>query len=86
MPNLLWAIVVGLVAGWLAGQFMHGRGFGVIGNIVVGIVGALLGSVLFGFLGISFAGVIGEIIMATIGAVVVLFLVGLFRRGSAASV
>ena len=79
--NWLFFLIIGAVAGWLAGQIMKGRGFGLIGNIVVGVIGALLGGWLFGALGISAGGgLIGSLVTALIGAVVLLFVVGLVRR------
>jgi len=79
--NIVWFILVGLIAGWLAGQLMKGGGFGVIGDIVVGIIGALIGGLLFSSLGISAGGgLLGAIIVATIGAVVLIFLLRLIRR------
>jgi len=73
---LAW-LLVGLVAGWLAGQFMRGGGFGLIGDIIMGVVGAFIGGLLFSFLlpGSS-VGVLGSIIVAFIGAIV---LIGLIR-------
>jgi uncharacterized membrane protein YeaQ/YmgE (transglycosylase-associated protein family) len=79
--EFVWFILIGLAAGWLAGQFMKGGGFGVVGDIVVGVVGALLGGVLFGALGLSAGGgLFGGLIVATIGAVVLLFLLRLIKR------
>ena len=79
--EFVWFILIGLAAGWLAGQFMKGGGFGVIGDIVVGVVGALLGGFLFGALGLSAGGgLLGSLIVATIGAVVLLFLLRLIKR------
>jgi uncharacterized membrane protein YeaQ/YmgE (transglycosylase-associated protein family) len=79
--NIIWFVVVGLIAGWLAGQLMKGGGFGVLGDIVVGIVGALIGGFLFSSLGIyPGAGLLGAIIVATIGAVVLILLLRLIRR------
>jgi uncharacterized membrane protein YeaQ/YmgE (transglycosylase-associated protein family) len=79
--NIVWFIVVGLIAGWLAGQLMRGGGFGVIGDIVVGIIGALIGGLLFSSLGIwAGGGLLGAIIVATIGAIVLIFLLRLIRR------
>ena len=76
-----WFILIGLVAGWLAGQLMKGGGYGVVGDIVVGIVGALLGGFLFRTLGVSAGGgMIGSIVVATIGAVVLIFLLRLIKR------
>ena len=79
---LIILLVVGAVAGWLAGVIMKGFGFGLIGNIIVGIVGAAIASWLFPRLGISLgAGIVGAIVAATIGAVILLFIIGLVRRG-----
>ena len=79
--EFIWFIVVGLVAGWLAGQFMKGGGFGIIGDIIVGVLGALLGGFLFSSLGASLGGgLLGAIVVATIGAVILIFLVRLIKR------
>ena len=79
--QFVWFILIGLVAGWLAGQFMKGGGFGMVGDIVVGVLGALLGGWLFSALGISSGGsLIGSIIVATIGAIVLIFLLRLIKR------
>jgi uncharacterized membrane protein YeaQ/YmgE (transglycosylase-associated protein family) len=80
--ELVWFIVIGLAAGWLAGQVMGGGGFGVIGDIVVGAIGALLGGFLFRTFGLSAGGggLLGALIVATIGAVVLLFLLRLIKR------
>lgn len=72
--NFLWFLLIGLAAGWLAGQLMRGDGFGLVGDIVVGVVGALLGGYLFSTFGVSTGGgLLGSLIVATIGAVVLLF-------------
>jgi uncharacterized membrane protein YeaQ/YmgE (transglycosylase-associated protein family) len=79
--ELLWFILIGLIAGWLAGMLVKGGGFGVIGDIVVGILGALLGGFLFGQLGISAGGgMLGSIIVATIGAIILIFILRLIKR------
>ncbi len=83
MGLLTW-IVVGAIAGWLASLVMKGSGFGLIGNIVVGVIGALVGGYLAGtFFNMSDA-ISGfnftSIVVAFLGAVIVLFIVGLFRR------
>jgi uncharacterized membrane protein YeaQ/YmgE (transglycosylase-associated protein family) len=79
--EFVWFMLIGLVAGWLAGQFMKGGGFGVIGDIVVGVAGALLGGFLFRSLGMSAGGgLIGAIVVATIGAVVFIFVLRLIKR------
>ena len=81
MMEFIWFILIGLVAGWLAGQLMKGGGFGVIGDIVVGVVGALLGGFLFRSFGVSWGGgLLGAIIVATIGAIVLIFVLRLIKR------
>ena len=79
--NFLWFLIVGLVAGWLAGMLVKGGGFGLIGDLVVGVIGAFLGGWLFSTVGASAGGgLLGSIIVATIGAVVLLFIVRLVKR------
>lgn len=79
--QFVWFALIGLVAGWLAGLLMKGGGFGVIGDIVVGILGALLGGFLFSSLGLSSGGgLLGAIIVATIGAIVLIFILRLVKR------
>lgn len=81
METLLLILLIGAIAGWLAGQIVRGFGFGLLGNIVVGIIGAFVGSWLLGRLGIVLgAGIVGAILNAMIGAIVVLVLIGLVRR------
>lgn len=79
--NLLIFLLIGALAGWVAGLVMKGRGFGVIGNIVVGVIGALFGGWLLPQLGFSFGGSGGLFVTAFIGAVVLLAVIGLFSRG-----
>jgi uncharacterized membrane protein YeaQ/YmgE (transglycosylase-associated protein family) len=80
--SLLLIVIVGVIAGWLAGQIVRGTGFGIIGDLVVGIVGAFIGSWLLPRLGIHLGtGLIPAIANATIGAVVLLFLVIAVRGG-----
>ncbi len=78
--EILWFLIIGAVAGWIAGELYRGEGFGLVGNIVVGVVGALVGGFLFRSLGIAAYGTIGNIVMAVVGAVIFLFLLGLMRR------
>src|SRR3981189_3984202 len=81
--SLLVIIVVGIVAGWLAGRVMEGGGFGLIGDLIVGIVGAFIGDWLLPRLGIHLGvGMAAAIINATVGAIVLLLLVRLVRWGS----
>jgi uncharacterized membrane protein YeaQ/YmgE (transglycosylase-associated protein family) len=79
--GLIWFIVIGLVAGWLAGQIMKGGGFGVVGDIIVGVIGAVIGGFLFQRSG-AFAGsgLLGSLIVATIGAVILLFVLRLIKK------
>ena len=78
--SLLAWIVIGIIAGWLGGKLMRGGGFGLFGNLVIGVIGAFVGGWVFGLLGLSAAGWLGSIVMATVGAVVLLFVVRLFKR------
>ena len=84
MGILIW-IIVGLVAGVLASMVMGGTGYGIIGDIIIGIVGAFVGGWLFSKLGVStpFAGLPGTIFVAFIGAIVLLFVLRLLRGGTA---
>jgi len=80
--SILIIIVVGLIAGWLAGQIVRGTGFGLIGDICIGIVGAFIGSWLFPQLGIYFGyGLVPAIINATLGAILLLVVIRLVKRG-----
>ena len=73
--------MIGLAAGWLAGQVMKGGGFGVLGDIIVGVIGALLGGFLFRTFGVSAGGgLLGSLIVATIGAIVLLFVLRLVKK------
>jgi uncharacterized membrane protein YeaQ/YmgE (transglycosylase-associated protein family) len=78
--HLLWFLIIGIVAGWLAGQLMKGGGYGLIGDLVIGVIGAFIGGWLLGALGIYAGGLIGTLVTATIGAVLLLFLVRLIER------
>jgi uncharacterized membrane protein YeaQ/YmgE (transglycosylase-associated protein family) len=82
MEGLLVAIVIGAIAGWLAGQIMKGSGYGLIGDIIVGIIGGFIGSWLWGVLHLPLIGGfwISAIITATVGAVVLLFVLRLIKR------
>ena len=80
--SILIILLVGLVAGWLAGKIVQGTGFGLIGDIAIGIVGAFIASWLLPRLGIGLGvGLIRAIIDATIGAVLLLVIIRLVRRG-----
>ena len=79
--SLLLLLFVGAVAGWLAGVLVKGYGFGLIGNIIVGIVGSIFGGWLFTHFQIVHGrGIIGDVLGATMGAVILLFLIRFVRR------
>jgi uncharacterized membrane protein YeaQ/YmgE (transglycosylase-associated protein family) len=79
--NIIYFLILGAIVGWLAGLIMRGAGFGVLGDIVVGIVGAILGGWVFGLLGISAGGsLLGSLVTALIGAVLLIFIVRLIKR------
>lgn len=79
--SLLWFLIVGVVAGWLAGKLVRGGGFGLVGDLAVGVIGAFIGGFLFRALGASAGGgLIGSIVVATIGAVVLLVVVRLIKQ------
>lgn len=83
MENLLVLILVGLIAGWLTGKVMRGTGFGVIGDIIIGLLGAVIGSWLFGKLNIGSVttiAIVDAILIAFIGAVILVAVVRLLRR------
>jgi uncharacterized membrane protein YeaQ/YmgE (transglycosylase-associated protein family) len=77
---LLWTFVIGILAGWLAGQIVKGRGMGVGIDLLVGIVGSILGGWIFGLLGLAAYGLIGRLTMAVVGAVILLLLIRALKR------
>jgi len=78
---MLYAIIVGLIAGWLAGQVMKGGGYGILVDIVLGILGGILGNWLFGRLGVSSgSSVLGSIIVSFVGAVILVAITRVIRR------
>lgn len=80
--SLLAMLFIGAIAGWLSGKIMEGRGFGLFGNIIVGIVGAFLAGLIFPALGFAVGGgLFSSIFFATVGAVILLFIIGLIRKG-----
>jgi uncharacterized membrane protein YeaQ/YmgE (transglycosylase-associated protein family) len=79
LESLLIFLLIGLVAGWLAGQIIKGSGFGPAGDLAVGVAGAVLGGYLFGGL-IPIGGILGSILCATLGACLLLLIIKLIRR------
>jgi uncharacterized membrane protein YeaQ/YmgE (transglycosylase-associated protein family) len=78
--TLLWFLLIGLVAGWLAGQIVKGGGFGLVGDLIIGVIGSFIGGWVFGLLGLGAYGLIGQLVMALVGAILLLFLVRLIKR------
>ncbi len=77
---MLWFLLIGVIAGWLAGQILQGGGFGLFGDLVAGVVGSFIGGYLFGYLGWGNTyGTVGEIGMATVGAIILLAALRLIR-------
>lgn len=78
--NILWTLIVGGVAGWLAGQFMKGGGYGLLVNIILGLIGGFVGGLVFGLLGLDATNLLGRIICATVGAVLVIVVARAIRK------
>ena len=76
MINFLVFLMIGLISGWLAGKLKFGQGLGLLGNLVLGIAGALFGGFLFSFIGIATRGFFADVIAAVIGAWILLFVLG----------
>lgn len=81
--GIIMMLVIGSLAGWLAGLIMKGKGMGFIINALLGIAGAFVGSYVFGLIGFSIgSGLLGTIFTATAGAVILLFIAGILRKSS----
>ncbi len=80
MTHFLWFILIGAVVGWIAGKIIKGSGFGLLGNILVGIAGAFVGKVVFGLLGLGTENLIGELVTGVAGAVILLWLITFIRN------
>ena len=80
LSGFLTFLLVGALAGWITGLITKGRGFGLAGNIIVGIIGAFLGGFCLGLLGISAHGLIGQLIFAVLGSVFFVWLLGFIRK------
>ena len=79
--DFVYILLVGLIAGFLAGKIMKGKGFGLVGDLVVGVLGAIVGSWLFGVMGLGAYGILGSIVVALIGALLLLFILRLVKKG-----
>ncbi len=79
--SLLYSLLIGAIAGWLAGKLMKGGGFGLLLNIIIGVIGGFVGNWLFAKLNISLSnGIIGDILTGAVGASVILFIAGLVKK------
>ncbi|XDD42831.1 GlsB/YeaQ/YmgE family stress response membrane protein [Leptospira sp. WS60.C2] len=80
MYSFIWFLLIGLAAGWLAGRILRGKGFGIIANLVIGVVGSFLGGIVFGILGFRSYGLIAELIVAVVGAILLIFIAGMIKK------
>ena len=80
--SFLWFLIIGALAGWLAGKITRGKGFGLVTNLIVGILGAFVGGFLFRLIGMTAVGTIGEIFTATVGAIVLLFVLRKLKKAA----
>jgi uncharacterized membrane protein YeaQ/YmgE (transglycosylase-associated protein family) len=78
--DIILTLVIGILAGWLAGLIMKGGGYGILGDLILGIVGAYLGSWILDVLGLSTYGIIGYLIMSVLGAVVLVALIRMIKK------
>ena len=79
LENVIVLMLVGLIAGWLAGVVMKGGGYGLFGDLLLGVVGAVVGGLLFGLIGITAYGFLGRVVVAFVGAIVLVGLVRMLR-------
>lgn len=78
--GFLWFIIIGIVAGYAAGKIMRGGGFGLLMNLILGIIGGVLGGWVFSLLGIFTGGIIGSLVTSTVGAILLLWIASLFNK------
>ncbi len=80
LQYLITLLLLGALAGWICGLIVKGAGFGVAGNIIVGIIGAFIGDFCFGLLGIGATSLLGHLIFAVVGALLFVWLLGFIKR------
>jgi len=80
MLDFILYLLIGALAGFLAGKIMKRRSFGVLFNLIIGIIGGVIGGFIFGLLGFSTTNIIGSLVTATVGAIVLLWLVSYFKK------
>lgn len=78
--DFLWFILIGLCAGWLASQIMKGGSSGVLQNMIIGVIGAILGGLMFRLIGLAATGRIGSLVTATVGAIVLIALLRALKK------
>ena len=80
MLNVIYYILLGLAAGWLASRILKEKNIGLLGSMVLGVVGAIVGAYVFEFLGISSGGIIGNLVSALVGAIILIYIIRAVRR------
>ncbi len=78
--HLLLFLVIGVVAGFLAGKIMKGSGYGLVGDLIVGVIGAFIGVWVFGLLGIAAGGILGLLVASVVGALLLLYVIRLVKK------
>ena len=78
--GIILNLIIGGLAGWLAGKLMKGRGFGVLRNVLLGIVGGFIGAIMFRLLGLTSTGIVGSLVISTIGAALLLYIAQRFKK------
>jgi len=76
---MFWSIIIGMLAGFIAGKIMRGRGYGLLINLLVGVIGSYAGEFLYGQLGLTAQGLTGQLVMSTIGAIIFLAVLRIFK-------
>jgi uncharacterized membrane protein YeaQ/YmgE (transglycosylase-associated protein family) len=80
VEHILMFLVIGVLAGFLAGKMMRGAGYGLVGDLVLGVIGSFVGGWVFGLLGITAGGIVGALVISVVGALVLLYVVRLFKK------
>jgi uncharacterized membrane protein YeaQ/YmgE (transglycosylase-associated protein family) len=78
--DIIYVLLIGAAAGWIAGWLTKGKGFGVVGNVIIGVLGALVGGFVLPLLGLRASGLVGLLVQSVIGALVLLFLLGIAQQ------
>lgn len=78
--GIISSLIIGALIGWIAGNLFKGRGFGALGNIVVGLVGGVIGSIVFRLIGLSANNIIGEIVCGVVGAFILLAIISSIKK------